>query len=166
MSIREELSKFTSDQLQNELKLREKEAKDKLKDRSNRTFYRQAEGTFRTLKEKIKIVKTLTEEQQDTVIDYKNKVYYLDKETDEERDLRLTRTAFADENYDQCTAYFYEGGKQVGYANTTMLSEAQYYADLWENDSDITSEDDWQEEYLGHNGFHFIELDCADYTRN
>lgn len=165
MSIREELSKFTSSQLQKELNLREKEEKEKAKGRSNRTFYRKAEGDFSTLKKKSNFILSLPEDIQDSVIEHGNKIYYLDKETDEERDLRLSRTAYAFENHDQYTTYFSEGGKRIGYVNTLMLSEAEYYAELWENDSEILQDEYWKEEYLGHNGFHFIDLDCADYVR-
>lgn len=58
------LEQFTDSELTAELNRRDAKRKDELKDKTLRTFYRRLPGTFKSIKEKVKAISTLTDERQ------------------------------------------------------------------------------------------------------
>lgn len=161
------LVKFSTDELEYEISVRKAEEKEAAKDRTARIFYRQLSGSFKTFQEKAKATAVLTAEQQIVIREHDDKLYYLDQETPEEIALRLSRYANARENYDQCTATYYDLRGEFGFQNTGMLSEARRNADLWVNDKEWWYSDDggYENCLLGRSAWTPEYGECFGYAR-
>lgn len=158
----EKLKGFSDSELRSELARREQERLDASKEKTPRTFYKRIDEKFAKTKDKIKWLSSLSEEEQETLLEYEGDFYMLAQETEEELETRLSRTAYAFEDYDQGMCEFYEHGKKVGYATAEMLSGANHCKEAWENDKDF-----WRDYYYEHNGIpiggHQIEVRHLQY---
>jgi hypothetical protein len=158
------LANFSDNELRSELGRRERVRKEARKNRSFLPIYREVDKNFRGAAAKARYILSLPIEQQDGIKeDEDGNLLYLDKETAQERESRLSRTASYHWNYDQWTADFYENGEHIGSVNYEDKPDGD--VNTWENDSGEFMDDMDLENFPGYATWHPSFEDCWESTK-